>query len=237
MNAPFLILALAMLAVAVLFIGPPLWRTTVIAQPDPSAIHPASAPPKRWAAICLAAGLMASTVVLYGVVGNRAALAPQLASTPRPVQAQGDIGQAQIEAMVGKLAQRLQTQPDDPQGWRMLAKSYETLGRFDDAVQAYQNLLTHQVPTADTLTDYAVTLGMSKGQTLAGEPDVLIKQALRLEPNHVQALALSGSAAFEQGEYKRAVQQWNKLLATIPKDADMRDTIEHNVERARSLIR
>lgn len=237
MNVPFLLLALAMLTAAVLFIAPPLWRAAAIGQPAGAAAPREATPPKRWAAIWLATGLAAATVALYALVGNPAALMPQPASAPAPTQAQGDIGQPQIEAMVSRLAQRLQTQPDDPQGWRMLAKSYETLGRFDDAVQAYQKLLKHQAPTADVLTDYAVTLGMSKGQALAGEPEVLINQALKLEPRHVQALALSGSAAFEQGDYQRAVLQWNKLLALIPKDADMRGSIERNVERAQSLIR
>lgn len=237
MNVPFLLLALAMLTAAVLFIAPPLWRAAAIGQPAGAAAPREATPPKRWAAIWLATGLAAATVALYSLVGNPAALMPQPASAPAPTQAQGDIGQPQIEAMVSRLAQRLQTQPDDPQGWRMLAKSYETLGRFDDAVQAYQKLLKHQAPTADVLTDYAVTLGMSKGQALAGEPEVLINQALKLEPRHVQALALSGSAAFEQGDYQRAVLQWNKLLALIPKDADMRGSIERNVERAQSLIR
>jgi len=237
MNVPFLLLALAMLAAAVLFIAPPLWRAVAIGQLAGAAVPPVTTTPKRWAAIWLATGLAAITAALYALVGNPAALMPQPASAPAPTQAQGDIGQPQIEAMVSRLAQRLQTQPDDPQGWRMLAKSYETLGRFEDAVQAYQKLLKHQAPTADVLTDYAVTLGMSKGQALAGEPEVLINLALKLEPRHVQALALSGSAAFEQGDYQRAVLQWNKLLALIPKDADIRGSIERNVERAQSLIR
>lgn len=237
MNVPFLLLVLAMLAAAVLFVAPPLWRTGAVGQPAGTAGPAASTPPKRWAVMVLVTGLAVTTAALYALIGNPAALTPQAATTPEPAQQRGDIGQPQIEAMVSRLAQRLQTQPDDPQGWRMLAKSYETLGRFDDAVLAYKNLLKHQAPTADVLTDYAVTLGMSKGQTLAGEPEALINQALRLEPEHVQALALSGSAAFERGDYMRAVLQWNKLLALIPKGADMRGSIERNVERARSLIR
>lgn len=119
----------------------------------------------------------------------------------------------------------------------MLAKSYETLGRFDDAVKAYKKVLTLEAPDPDLLTDYAVTLGMSKGQTLAGEPEVLIDEALKIDPNHVQALALSGSAAFEAGDYKRAVAQWQKLLSLVPADAEVRAGIERNVEKAQALIR
>lgn len=44
-----------------------------------------------------------------------------------------DIGIEQIEAMVAGLAARLEDEPDDPQGWAMLARSYMVLGRPDDA--------------------------------------------------------------------------------------------------------
>ena len=139
--------------------------------------------------------------------------------------------------MVQRLAQRLQNQPNDPDGWRMLIKSYETMGRLDDAVQAYQRLLTVAPPDPDLLTDYAVTLGMSRGQSLAGEPEALLKRALKLDPRHVQALALSGRAAFEQGDYRRAVVQWQTLLALLPPDAPLRASIEADTDKARALIR
>ena len=49
---------------------------------------------------------------------------------------------ASIEAMVDKLATRLQNSPDDLEGWTMLAKSYKALGRYADAVTAYEHLYT-----------------------------------------------------------------------------------------------
>jgi len=233
MNIPFVILFVGLLTVASVFVVTPLWRTTA------SSSTPTPAQPKRWAGIYLITGLVFGSVGLYAVLGNPDAIdhtvAQPISSEPPSQAPQAGVGQAQIEAMVARLAERLQTQPNDPQGWRMLAKSYETLGRFDQAVLAYQKLLTLQAPDADVLTDYAVTLGMSKGQTLTGEPEAVINQVLKLAPKHIQALALSGSAAFERRDFKRAVTQWQKLLALIPPDADMRASIERNVEKAKSL--
>lgn len=255
MSAPFVILALLMLGGAALVIALPLRRAARVHGTDADA-----ALSWRWPTIWLVTGLAAMAAGTYGVVGEPAALliaqvgaglppSEQDVATAAPAQQREEgpsnqppeagagtgIGQAQIEAMVQRLAQRLQTQPQDPAGWRMLAKSYETLGRFDDAVRAYQQLFSLQAPDPDLLTDYAVTLGMSRGQTLAGEPEAVINQALKIDPRHVQALALSGSAAFEQGDYPRAVSQWQKLLAIVPKDAPMRASIERNVEKAKGL--
>lgn len=221
----------------------PLWRARG-AEPRP-------ANGRVWAA-GLTAALAAFTAGAYVWVGT-----PQALNGPIPVAqweepaaseaqasatpegpATGEAAaptQAQIEGMVNRLATRLQTQPDDAAGWRMLARSYETLGRFDEAVQAYQRLLALQPPDADLLTDYAVTLGMSQGRTLVGAPEALIQQALSLNPRHVQALALLGSASFEKRDYQRAVATWGRLLSLVPPDDEVRASIEINIRKAEAL--
>jgi cytochrome c-type biogenesis protein CcmH/NrfG len=222
-----------------------------------TVLPPAARKPQRWTAVWLLTALALLTFGLYAWVGEPLALdhavepvaqhaalpdgeAPGAAPDgqargPDQAQAPGGMGQAQIEAMVSRLAQRLDQQPDDPAGWRMLAKSYETLGRFPLAVKAYQQLLKLQKPDADVLTDYAVTLGMSLNQTLVGEPEALINQALALNPRHVQALALSGSAAFEKRDYAAAIAPWQKILTLLPEHDDMRHSIEANIAKAQSL--
>lgn len=225
----------------------PLWRTRTATQ----TAEPQPASGRVWAA-GLTAALVAFTAGVYVWVGT-----PQALSGPIPVaqweepeanEAKASAGpeapapgenaaptQAQIEGMVNRLATRLQTQPDDAAGWHMLARSYETLGRFDEAVQAYQRLLALQPPDADLLTDYAVTLGMSQGRTLVGAPEAVIQQALSLSPQHVQALALSGSASFEKRDYKSAIATWGKLLSLVQPDDGVRASIEANIRKAEAL--
>lgn len=145
------------------------------------------------------------------------------------------VGPAQIQAMVARLAQRLKTNPQDAEGWRMLARSYETLGRFPEAVGAYKQLIALSDPNADLLTDYAVALGMSQSQTLVGEPEAVLAQALKIDPQHVQALALSGSAAIERHDAARAIEQWTKILVLVPPGAEIRSAIEANIARAQAM--
>ena len=66
-----------------------------------------------------------------------------------------------------------------------------------------------------------MTLGMSQGRTLVGAPEAVIQQALSLNPRHVQALALSGSASFEKRDYQRAIATWGQLVSLVPPEDEV----------------
>ena len=51
----------------------------------------------------------------------------------------------QIEAMTEKLSARLKQQPDDAEGWSMLARSYTVLGRHPEALPAYERAVAIQI--------------------------------------------------------------------------------------------
>ena len=222
-------------AVPVLAMARPLWRDA------------------RAAAIGLPVALLLGTAAAYLALGRPGAWAervphqPPQASRQAEVQAaapgvaQGqegatpEVGQAQVEAMVQRLSSRLQREPNDPAGWRMLVRSYETLYRFDEAVLAWQKLFQLSPPDATQLTEYAVTLGMARGHSLTGEPEQALEQALKLEPQHAQALALLGSAAFERQDYARAIQRWEQLLQQAPADEGVRERITAQIDKAREL--
>lgn len=204
----------------------------------------------RGAALGLCVLLLGLAAVAYAAVGRpgmwgdrvvhesaQSSAAAQAPGAQGPGDAEAQVSQAQIEGMVQRLSERLQRNPDDAAGWRMLVRSYETLGRFDEAVKAWERLFQIAPPDADQLTEYAVTLGMSQGQRLAGEPEKVLEAVLQREPNHVQALALSGSAAFERHDYARAIERWQRLLKQAPADEDVRQRIGAQIDKARELAK
>ena len=221
-----------------------LARRVVQDAAAPSALDAVLASARQpWTAAAMALFIGASAAALYQAVGTPQALREVEAATPAASApfASADGGAApamtveQIEAMVQRLAARLQARPADPDGWRMLIRSYETLRRFDQAAAAYGQLLQHTPETPELLADYAVTLGMSQGQTLAGAPERLIHRALALDPDNIQALALAGSAAFERHDYANAVKPWQRLLAQVPQESEMAQSIARSIDKARAL--
>jgi len=71
------------------------------------------------------------------------------ASTPHTADA-GD-----ISVMAERLAARLKDQPNDAQGWAILARSYDVMGNLPDALIAYKKASTLLPDDQALLADYA----------------------------------------------------------------------------------
>jgi cytochrome c-type biogenesis protein CcmH len=164
---------------------------------DPESVIRA-APAARKFAFGIAAAIPIAAVALYFVVGNRKALTPSAATNEAPVMGSqpGDTrSQQQMEANVQKLAQRLEQNPNDAQGWLMLGRSYMILERYSDAANAYSRAIALNDKDAGAWTDYAEAFAMANGQRLAGKPTEALDRALQLDPNNQKAQDLAGSAA------------------------------------------
>ncbi len=68
-----------------------------------------------------------------------------------------DERQAMIQGMVDNLAARLEEEPDDLAGWRMLARSWEMLGNPGAAAQAYARAIALEPNHAETILRAAIT--------------------------------------------------------------------------------
>jgi len=145
--------------------------------------------------------------------------------------------QQEVEAMVEKLAQRMQAEPGDPKGWAMLARSYAALQRFPEAVSAYAKAVALMPDDAPLLADYADALAVTQGQSAAGEPTRLIERALKADPNNLKALALAGSAAMERQEFATAVGYWKQALQKVPPGSELANAIEGSMNEAQEAAK
>jgi cytochrome c-type biogenesis protein CcmH len=141
----------------------------------------------------------------------------------------------QIEAMVAKLAARLEQNPNDAKGWVMLARSYAAMQRLPEAVEAYAKATALVKDDPNLLADYADLLATTTGRSLEGRPLELVTQALKIDPNHWKALALAGTAAFDRKDYKAAVAYWEKLVQGLPPDSEFGKSMTASIAEARQL--
>jgi len=188
--------------------------------------------PARRTAYALAALAPVGALAIYLGVGSPGALDPAVLAA---ADAQHTVDRQQLEAMVEKLAARLAQDPENAEGWVMLAKSYKHFGRFKESAQAYANAVSRIEPDATLLADYADVLAMAQGQRLQGEPEKLIARALALDPKELKALALAGTAAYERKDYASAVRYWERMLPLVPPDSEDARAVKASIDEARGL--
>lgn len=172
-------------------------------------------------------------VALYAMLGAPAALAPGATSAQREPTPQD------VEAMVARLAERMEKQPpgraEDLEGWVMLGRSYAVLQRYPEASRAFGRALQLAPDDPQLLVDQADVLAMTQGQNLQGEPLKLIERALRLDPANPKALALAGTAAFERKDYAAAAGYWQKAQPLAPPGSEFAQGLERGIAEARAL--
>ncbi|MGE8613528.1 MAG: c-type cytochrome biogenesis protein CcmI [Achromobacter veterisilvae] len=188
------------------------------------------------AAACLLSVLIpVAAVLLYGQLGNPRAAAGAAAIPVEPHAGAPDGSGDDMALAINALAQRLRAEPDDADGWYMLARSYETLGRYTDAVAAYQQVLRLVPGQAAVLADLADAL-LSANQ---GAPDAAsiaaVAQALAAEPDQPKALALAGMMALRRGDAAEAQAYWERLQARLPPDSEAARQIQSNIAQARAM--
>jgi cytochrome c-type biogenesis protein CcmH len=167
-------------------------------------------------------------------LGGYALLGQPRALDPANTQPQARVTAAQVEGMVEKLAQRLKENPDDPQGWVMLARSYKTLGRIPEAAEAYSHATAAVDKDPLLLTDYADTLAQLNDGSMRGKPSELVAKALKLNPDDGQALMLAGVAAAEVRDFSAAQKHWTRLLSLLEPGSEDATLVEDAISRVRS---
>ncbi len=181
--------------------------------------------------IVIAVVIPLAAIGLYMLIGSPDAINP-VNETPLTKLEQ----QHSITDMVTRLEAKLENEPDDVEGWNMLARSYIALRNYEKAALAMQRLYELVGDQADVLVRYADTLTMLRGGQLSGKPLELIEKALALEPEHSVGLWLAGMASAEQGEYQAAIEYWRRLLPQLANnDADL-SRVKEMIARAQQEL-
>jgi cytochrome c-type biogenesis protein CcmH len=192
--------------------------------------------PNHGTAYGVAFALALTAVVVYLLVGNPDAITGTArVEAPAPAASSQQPTQDQIEARVAALAKRLQANPNDAQGWAMLARSYTDMERFGEAAGAYAKATELQPNDADLWIDYAYVSALANDKNLAGKPTELINQALKVDPGNPKALGLAGNAAFQAKDYKKAIDYWQRVLERFPPDSEGRQAIQGRIDEAKKL--
>lgn len=191
--------------------------------------------------VALAVGVPLAAVVGYQKLGTpTAATTPAMPTMPPATQAgampAGHPDQKVMNMDLGQLADRLaaklKANPDNADGWALLARTYVQVKRYKESLPAFEKATALIPKDPHLLADYADALAMSSGG-FDKKSEALIDQALMLDPNHVKALMLKATVDFNRKNYAQAIQSWEKLLKVPDLDAERTKQATGSIAEAR----
>lgn len=138
-----------------------------------------------------------------------------------------------IRGMVEGLEARLQSEPDDVDGWRRLGRAWGVLGERDKARAALAKAAALAPSRVDVLTDYAGALIETVGQQdpLPEEFVAVMRRVLAIDPEHGDALWFVGLAEAEAGQRDAAAALWQRLLDRLPPDSREHAEVKDRLDR------
>lgn len=169
------------------------------------------------------AALGIATFALYRVVGTPAALNPT-AQAAAPTT---------LEDAVTQLEAELKKNPNEPEGWRLLGKSYTAQERYEEARAAFDRAIKLMPDNADLLVETTQARMFADPQRRLGSDEVtLLYRALAIEPNHQRARWFLGVSQRQNGQPAEAAKTWEPLLTQV--DASTSATLRTQINTARS---
>lgn len=134
-----------------------------------------------------------------------------------------------VDEMIASLAQRMEQNPNNAEGWVMLGQSYFALQRYAESAQAYARLNSlNEKRDPDALTAEGEALGMAADRNLSGRPRELFEQALSAQADHPKSLWYAGMAAYQAGDQTVAKAHWSRLRQQILPD-ELKDLLDQRL--------
>jgi cytochrome c-type biogenesis protein CcmH len=136
-----------------------------------------------------------------------------------------------LENLVAQVERHLEKNPTDGRGWNVLAPVLERLGRYDDAVRAYRNVLAYNGESAERRSDLGEALSAAAGGVVTAEAKAEFERAHALNADEPKANYFLGLAAEQDGRKDDAAAIWRALLAKAPADAPWRALLQSSLAR------
>ena len=221
----FVLLSIALVAATLAIL---VWRGPVVAHvTDPATAAVAVTRPTRGLVIVLSALIVVVAGGGYAWVGSPKLLpvTPDAAPGPGP----------SADAQVAVMQDRAEQHPTEANGWIQAARAQAMLNHGMAAVDDYRRAAALRPNDANVLADLADMIAATGNGSLAGEPIQLVERALAIDPNQVKALALKGSYAMTQHDFRTALEAWNHALKVAQPDDPVAQFLRAQMDGMREM--
>lgn len=191
---------------------------------------PSSSPSPVWrrraAALIALLVLPALSAALYITHGS-----PQAPGAPLAGRLNAPLENRSIESMVAQVEAHLEKNPNDGQGWQVVAPVYMRMGRFSDAVRARAQTIRLLGSNADREADLGEAQVAAANGVVTADAKATFERALNADAGNLKAQYFTALAAEQDGRPEDAARIWRVMLERAPPNAPFRTLIQQSLAR------
>lgn len=156
---------------------------------------------------------------------------PQLPDQPLAARLDAG-GQQTVESLVARVEARLRENPEDAEGWDVIAPVYARLQRYDEAADAYRRALQMRGEEPARLVGFGEAATMANNGIVPEIARKAFEKAKAGDPNLIKAHYWLAIALEQDGKFAEAAESWRTLLNSGSNDAPWRALAEQRLAQA-----
>ena len=182
-----------------------------------------------WILLPLIAVASASLYYLLGA-------APDVAITRQLEQIDENSSEQDMAQLIDAIEKRSAQRPDNLNYIALLGRYYMGQQDYGRAASTYSALVEDAPEDAQALAYAAQAEYLAAGRSLSDSARMKAEQALAVNPHQRTALGLLGMASFEQGQYRAAIEYWQRLLAMETPGSESANMIAGVIQSAQQKL-
>lgn len=134
-----------------------------------------------------------------------------------------------VELLVAQVERHLASNPQDGNGWNVVAPVYFRMGRLEDAELAYRNAIRLLGPDADRMTGFGETLVTRNDGIVVEDAKRAFEAALKIEPNNPRADYYLALSLEQSGRRAEALTAFENIAKASPPNAPWMELINRHI--------
>lgn len=186
----------------------------------------------RLAGVSLAVLVAAVSVGAYLSLGS-----PKMPDQPLVARLEAPLQNQSIEGLIARVEAHLGRNPNDGEGWEVLAPVYMRLGRVSEAITAWQNTIRLKGASVERQSALGEALVVVNGGVVVAEARQAFEAARALDPKAPLPRMYLALALSQDGKLAESVAAWKALIAEAPADAPWRAQAEAELARVETELK
>jgi tetratricopeptide (TPR) repeat protein len=138
---------------------------------------------------------------------------------------------ADVDSMIKGLAARMEKDPNNADGWRMLGWSYLNTMHYQQAADAYARAVALKPDSIMFKAGYAEALVKANNDVVTPVAAAAFDAVLAAEPNNSRAVYYKGLAKEQAGDKKGALEYWTASLKAAAPEVEWAAEVKGRIEK------